>query len=59
MSNIRADEVLATLPGTRRTERALHHCFGHAWEHGEYFRPCQEISEFIDTLPSTGQTTRV
>lgn len=44
------DEVLATTPGTMGDEKALHHRFGHAWSHGEYFRPEPELLAHIETL---------
>lgn len=43
-------KVLATMPGTRRDEKALQMRFGEHWEHGEYFRPVPPITEFVEAL---------
>jgi hypothetical protein len=59
VSSLRPDELLATMPGTLRDEDALHHKFGSAWVHGEYFEATSELMAFIDDLsevaPLTGQ----
>jgi hypothetical protein len=45
-----ATEVLATTPGTRRLERALHAKFGPHWIEGEYFADCGEIRSYIGKI---------
>jgi hypothetical protein len=43
-------ELLASTPGTLADERTMHHRFGHAWEHGEYFRAEPDLLAFIESL---------
>ena len=43
-------QVLATIPGTTSTEKAMHARFGSLWVRGEYFRPEQELMDYIDSI---------
>lgn len=56
MSDLGA-KVLATMPGTMATEKAVHAKFGPLWERGELFRPGQELLDYIarhaESEPST------
>lgn len=46
-------EVLATHPGTRETERQMHHKFLHRVAKGrEWFTPCSEIDQHIEAVRS-------
>lgn len=46
-------EVLATHPGTRETERQMHHKFLHRVAKGrEWFTPCAEIDQHIEDIRS-------
>ena len=46
-------ELLATHPGTRETERQMHHKFLHRVSKGrEWFTPCPEIDEHIEEVRS-------
>lgn len=49
MSHLHA-ELLATMPGTMGTERALHAKFGALWVRGELFRPGQGLLDYIADL---------
>ena len=42
-----ADEVLATMPGTRALEKTLHAKFGPYWLRGEYYEPAPELLAYI------------
>ena len=50
MAELRPDEVLATLPGTMRDEKALHHRFGPHWVDGEWFRMGDDLMSHIAQL---------
>lgn len=47
---LRADEVLAKMPGTRQLERQLHARFGPFWVEGEYYKPAPELLAYIDEV---------
>jgi hypothetical protein len=54
--NIQADSpvkltILATMPGARAVERRLHTRFAHLREHGEWFRPGEDLTAFVQGLP--------
>jgi hypothetical protein len=46
----RQREVLATMPGTIRTEHDLHQRFATARHKGEWFRKSPELLAFIDQI---------
>jgi hypothetical protein len=46
--NPRVLQVVATLPGGARAERALHRRFGRLLETGEWFRPSPDLLGFVD-----------
>jgi hypothetical protein len=48
----REPEVLATMPGTMGTEKALHAKFGPLWERGELFRPGPDLLDYIKSIPA-------
>jgi hypothetical protein len=45
-------KLLATIPGTRDTERAMHRRFARAWVKGEWFRPTLGLMRFIRSCPT-------
>lgn len=49
-------ELLATLPGTMDTEKALHAKFGPCWVRGELFRPEPELMGYIKSVAVTQDT---
>ena len=50
MRALGADELLASVPGTREDEKALHAKFGRAWDHGEYFRRTPALLAYIEGI---------
>lgn len=44
--------VLATVPGVRADEMALHKRFAHCRVHGEWFEPTDDLMEFIENARS-------
>jgi hypothetical protein len=44
-------KIIAAVRGSRRHERGLHEYFADHRSHGEWFNPCPELVEFIESLP--------
>lgn len=42
--------VLATIPGERQVERSMHLMFAHLRDHGEWFRPGDDLLAYINVL---------
>jgi hypothetical protein len=47
---------LKTMPGTTADEQELHRRFRDAWSHGEWYKPTDDLLEYIASLPCTEYT---
>ena len=45
--------LLATMPGGKELESALHRCFKRSWCRGEWYNPTQELMRFISGISGT------